>query len=112
MPYLRSKLHAIYNKEREVALQASLWGEGDERFTNDYFDAGANSIVSTSSSDTEASARERFKKKIQKVVAACYPWIHAGNEGLGSSTLGLINILGFQCAFYFSFIYSKIKVLT
>lgn len=109
MPYLRSKLHAIYNKEREVALQASLWGEGDERFNTDYFDSGANSIVSTSSSDTEGSARERLKKRIQKVVAACYPWIHAGNEGLGSSTFELINILRFQCAFFFHLFIVKLR---
>nr|GMD52030.1 peroxisome biogenesis protein 12 [Ipomoea batatas] len=97
LPYLRSKLHAIYNKEREVALQASLWGEGDERFNTDYFDSGANSIVSTSSSDTEGSARERLKKRIQKVVAACYPWIHAGNEGLSFSyqLLYLLDATGF-----------------
>lgn len=83
MPYLRSKLHSIYNKEREAALQASLWGTEDERFGDtDYFDGGGNSIVSTSSSDTEEPVRDRMRKKIRKIIAACYPWIHAGNEGI------------------------------
>lgn len=76
-------MHSIYNKEREAALQASLWGTEDERFGDtDFFDGGGNSIVSTSSSDTEESVRERLRKKIRKIVAACYPWIHAGNEGI------------------------------
>lgn len=82
MPYLRSKLHSIYNKEREVVLQATLWGHEGERFGDtDYFDGAGNSIVSTSSSDAEESVRDRLRKKIRKIVAACYPWIHAGNEG-------------------------------
>lgn len=83
MPYLRSKLHSIYNKEREAALQASLWGHEDERFGDaNYFDGDGNPIVSTSGSDTEDSVRERLRKKIRKIIAACYPWIHAGNEGI------------------------------
>ncbi|XP_049405583.1 peroxisome biogenesis protein 12 [Solanum stenotomum] len=98
LPYLRSKLHSIYNKEREAALQASLWGTEDERFGDtDYFDGGGNSIVSTSSSDTEESVRDRLRKKIRKIVAACYPWIHAGNEGLSFAyqLLYLLDATGF-----------------
>lgn len=99
LPYLRSKLHAVYNKERETALQASLWGEGDDAFANtDNLDTGANSRVSvTSSSDTEASAREQLKKRILKCIALCYPWIHAGNEGLSFAyqLLFLLNATGF-----------------
>uniref|UniRef100_A0A0E0EYR4 Uncharacterized protein n=1 Tax=Oryza meridionalis TaxID=40149 RepID=A0A0E0EYR4_9ORYZ len=32
LPYFKSKLQSIYNKEREARLQASLWGQGDVRF--------------------------------------------------------------------------------
>lgn len=82
LPYLKSKLHTIYNKEREATLQASLWGHGDDRFNdNDYSDGGDNSFVSTSGSDMEVSARTRLTKRIKKIVGVCYPWIHAGNEG-------------------------------
>ncbi|CAH9068886.1 unnamed protein product [Cuscuta europaea] len=100
LPYLRSKLHAVYNKEREVALQASLWGEGDDRFTNtNNLDTLASSFVSTTNrSDTEAtSPRERLKKRIRKCIAICYPWIHAGNEGLSFAyqLLFLLDATGF-----------------
>ncbi|XP_047268783.1 peroxisome biogenesis protein 12 isoform X2 [Capsicum annuum] len=98
LPYLRSKLHSIYNKEREAALQASLWGHEDERFGDaNYFDGDGNPIVSTSGSDTEDSVRERLRKKIRKIIAACYPWIHAGNEGLSFAyqLLYLLDATGF-----------------
>ena len=83
LPYFRSKLQYVYNREREATLQASLWGEGEERFGNiDYFDGSGNSSASGSSSGEEASTtRRRVMKRIQKIIAACYPWIHAGSEG-------------------------------
>ncbi|KAH9658883.1 peroxisome biogenesis protein 12 [Citrus sinensis] len=47
MPYFKSKLHSVYNKEREARLQASLWGPTDERFDDaDYFGGGGNPLVS------------------------------------------------------------------
>ncbi|CAN6575387.1 unnamed protein product [Malus baccata var. baccata] len=30
LPYFKSKLHSIYNREREARVQASLWGHVDE----------------------------------------------------------------------------------
>lgn len=98
LPYFKSKLHTIYNKEREATLQARLWGHGDERFDDaDYSDGGGNSLVSTSGSDAEASARTRLMKRIQKVIGACYPWLHAGNEGLtfAYQLLYLLDATGF-----------------
>ncbi|KAK7337940.1 hypothetical protein VNO77_18532 [Canavalia gladiata] len=86
LPYFKSKLHSIYNKEREARLQASLWGDendgyaaGDDRgaFEQDYY-----SQVSTSTSDPAASITTRIAKRVQRVVGLCYPWLHAGNEGL------------------------------
>lgn len=70
----------MYSKEREATLQASLWGESNERFDNvENFDGGL--LDSGSGSNEEASARRRTIKKLKKIIAACYPWIHAGNEG-------------------------------
>ncbi|XVF06426.1 hypothetical protein REPUB_Repub06bG0047200 [Reevesia pubescens] len=83
LPYFKSKLHSIYNKEREARLQASLWGPGDEQFEDvDYFDEGESSIASRTSTETEATMRTRLVKNIQKIIFACYPWVHATTEGL------------------------------
>ncbi|MBA0803650.1 hypothetical protein Gohar_013840, partial [Gossypium harknessii] len=83
LPYLKSKLHSIYNKEREARLQASLWGPGDERFEDvDYFDEAEASIASRTSTETEATIRTRLAKNIQKIIGVCYPWLHATTEGL------------------------------
>ncbi|KAL3523740.1 hypothetical protein ACH5RR_016574 [Cinchona calisaya] len=99
LPYFRSKLQSVYNREREATLQASLWGEGEERFDNiDYLDGSGNSFVSRSGSSEEASTtRRRVVKRIQKIIAACYPWIHAGNEGLSFAyqLLYLLDATGF-----------------
>ena len=82
LPYFKSKLHSIYNKEREARLQASLWGPGEERFEDvDYFDEGEASIASRTSTGTEATMRTRLVKNIQKIIGACYPWVHATTEG-------------------------------
>ncbi|KAL4352306.1 hypothetical protein GQ457_06G018490 [Hibiscus cannabinus] len=83
LPYLKSKLHSIYNKEREARLQASLWGPGDERFEDvDYFVEGEDSIASRTSTEAEATIRTRLAKNIQKIIGLCYPWLHATTEGL------------------------------
>ncbi|KAL0340680.1 UNVERIFIED_CONTAM: Peroxisome biogenesis protein 12 [Sesamum radiatum] len=81
LPYLRSKLQSIYNKEREATLQASLWGDSDERFDSDFVGGGDNTFGSRDNLDNEASARARWIKRLRKTVGACYPWLHAGNEG-------------------------------
>ncbi|KAL7589205.1 peroxisome biogenesis protein 12 [Lactuca sativa] len=94
LPYLKSKLHSIYNKEREAALQASLWGN-----VNETFDEMDTSFASTSSLDThtELSVRTQFRKRMHKIVATCYPWVHAGSEGLSFAyqLLYLLDATGF-----------------
>lgn len=76
-------MHSVYNKEREARLQASLWGPGDERFDEaDYFDEVGDSLVSRGTTDAETSVRAQLMKKIQKVIFACYPWVHASCEGI------------------------------
>lgn len=88
MPYLKSKLHSIYNKEREARLQASLWGPGDERFEDvDYFDEAEASIASRTSTETEETIRTRLAKNIQKIIGICFPWLHATTEGVFRSKL-------------------------
>lgn len=82
LPYFKSKLHSIYNKEREARLQASLWGTADEGFEDaGYFDGRESSLVPRETVDAEVSIRIAAMKKIQKIIAACYPWIHASSEG-------------------------------
>lgn len=82
MPYLKSKLHSIYNKEREARLQASLWGDENEGYVVDGDDVRggfeSDSLVSTATLD----ARARTRKSFQKIVGFCYPWLHAGTEGM------------------------------
>ncbi|KAL2526137.1 Peroxisome biogenesis protein 12 [Abeliophyllum distichum] len=100
LPYMKSKLQSIYNKEREATLQASLWGVSDERLDDtDYLDGDGNSFGSRSNSEVETSSRARLIKRLQKAIGACYPWIHAGNEGLSFAyqLLYLLDATGFYC---------------
>ncbi|KDO45425.1 hypothetical protein CISIN_1g0162131mg, partial [Citrus sinensis] len=93
LPYFKSKLHSVYNKEREARLQASLWGPTDERFDDvDYFGGGGNPLFSRGGTDAETSVRTSLTKKIQKIIFACYPWLHASCEGL-SFTYQLLYLL-------------------
>ncbi|OAY44319.1 peroxisome biogenesis protein 12 isoform X2 [Manihot esculenta] len=93
LPYFKSKLHSVYNKEREARLQASLWGDGDDTFESaDFFDRGEGSLVSRGTMDAEATVRSRLAKRLQKFVFACYPWLHATSEGL-SFTYQLLYLL-------------------
>ncbi|KAJ4826966.1 ubiquitin-protein ligase peroxin 12 [Turnera subulata] len=93
LPYFKSKLHSIYNKERETRLQASLWGNGEEIFEGtEFLTGGDGSIVSRGPSDAESTFRMRLTKRIQKIIFVCYPWIHASSEGL-SFTYQLLYLL-------------------
>ncbi|KAL5066663.1 hypothetical protein RYX36_017550 [Vicia faba] len=76
LPYLKSKLHSIYNKEREARIQASLWGD-----ENESYDFEQNSLVSTSTSDARASVTTHITRRFKKIVGFCYPLLHAGTEG-------------------------------
>ncbi|KAJ6877189.1 peroxisome biogenesis protein 12-like isoform X1 [Populus alba x Populus x berolinensis] len=98
LPYFKSKLHSIYNKEREARLQASLWGTGDETVEDaEYFSGGDASLVSGETLDAEATIRSRLTKKIQKIVFSCYPWLHASSEGMSFAyqLLYLLDATGF-----------------
>lgn len=81
MPYLKSKLHSVYNKERESRLQASLWGDDDDRLADTDLIAGAERAVDSVGLSSERASRRSLTKKIQKVIGVLYPWIHASSEG-------------------------------
>ncbi|XP_042515583.1 peroxisome biogenesis protein 12 [Macadamia integrifolia] len=93
LPYFKSKLQSIYNKEREAILQASLWGNDDAG----YFDGGETSPVPRGALGGDASLGAQIRKRIEAIIAACYPWIHAGNEGLSFAyqLLYLLDATGF-----------------
>ncbi|CAH8361552.1 unnamed protein product [Eruca vesicaria subsp. sativa] len=99
LPYFKSKLHAIYNKEREARLRESLWGMEDQGFDEVDFFAGEEPVVSggDSGNNQELSVRVQLATKIKKFIALCYPWIHASSEGLSFSyqLLYLLDATGF-----------------
>ncbi|KAF9616670.1 hypothetical protein IFM89_031534 [Coptis chinensis] len=99
LPYFKSKLHSIYNKEREATLQASLWGPSDVRFDDfDYFDSGETSHVTSGTLSSEDLQWTCIQKRIEAIIGACYPWIHAGNEGTHiclPAVISLLMLLGF-----------------
>lgn len=72
LPYLKSKLHSIYNKEREARIQATLWGDENQSY---------DSTVSTPTFNARASVATRITKRFQNIVGLCYPLLHAGTEG-------------------------------
>lgn len=88
MPYFKSKLQSIYNKEREARLQATLWGQGDVRFDEAGFvlDQEHTSQAQNDPTTNEVSTMTRFKKSFASLIGVCYPWIHATNEGLVTAT--------------------------
>ena len=83
LQYFISKLHGIYNKEREARLRESIWGEEDQGFDEADFFTGEEPVVSRGDSgDQELSVRVQVATRIKKFVAVCYPWIHTeGNFG-------------------------------
>ncbi|XP_038890544.1 peroxisome biogenesis protein 12 isoform X2 [Benincasa hispida] len=98
LPYFKSKLHSIYNKEREARLQASLWGDDNEGFNDaEIYDVRGDSVVPTRTLGVETSVRARVMKKFQKLVGSCYPWLHASSEGLSFAyqLLYLLDATGF-----------------
>ncbi|XP_039828785.1 peroxisome biogenesis protein 12-like isoform X1 [Panicum virgatum] len=84
LPYFKSKLQSIYNKEREARLQATLWGQDDVRFDEDGFVLNQEQTSQAQNDPTtgEVSNLTRFKKNFASLIGVCYPWIHATNEGL------------------------------
>ncbi|XP_075513453.1 peroxisome biogenesis protein 12 isoform X2 [Primulina tabacum] len=98
LPYMKSKLQSVYDKDRQATLQASLWGDSDERYgDSDYLGRGDDLFRSRVNLDTGTSARVRWTQRLRKTVGACYPWLHAGTEGLSFAyqLLYLLDATGF-----------------
>lgn len=99
LPYIKSKLNSIYNRDREAMLQASLWGSNETRLDDTDFtlDQGEISNARVEPLRGEGSSMVQIKKKIMAVIGACYPWIHATNEGLSFAyqLLYLLDATGF-----------------
>ncbi|KAL5990354.1 hypothetical protein ACLOJK_011254 [Asimina triloba] len=78
---------------------ASLWGNVDATLddTNYFMDEREISNVPVEPSGLEVSRSTRIGKRVEAVVAACYPWIHATNEGLSFAyqLLYLLDATGF-----------------
>lgn len=77
----------MYNKEREARLQASLWGDESEGFDVNQSFVEEDSQVSRGNLAADASIRTRMRKRVQKIVELCYPWLHASSEGKYHSTI-------------------------
>ncbi|KAG8377418.1 hypothetical protein BUALT_Bualt08G0030900 [Buddleja alternifolia] len=89
---------SFIKSEREATLQASLWGDSGETFNDsDYLGSGNYSVGSRENSTIEASARARWMKRLGKTICACYPLLHAGNEGFSFAyqLLYLLDATGF-----------------
>ncbi|CAA6673300.1 unnamed protein product [Spirodela intermedia] len=99
LPYLKSKLQALYNKERAARLQASLWGNDDVTFDDSgtYVGQAEAAHGGTDVVGPELSSITRIKKQVSAFIGACYPWIHASNEGLSFAyqLLYLLDATGF-----------------
>ncbi|CAL0307853.1 unnamed protein product [Lupinus luteus] len=85
LPYLKSKLHSIYNKEREARLQASLWGDENEVFYGggsfEQHSLAETSLDDDDNDDSPIRTRVTNTNRVQKIVGFCYPWLHATTEG-------------------------------
>lgn len=71
----------MYNKEREARLQASLWGDESEGFDVSQSFVEEDVQVSRGTLGAEASIGACMRKRVQKILGFCYPWLHATTEG-------------------------------
>ncbi|XP_078429283.1 peroxin-12 [Wolffia australiana] len=101
LPYLKSKMRAVYNKEREARLQASLWGgDGDAAInSSDPYVDEREALPSREqhSAGSPSSSMDLVKRRVSVLVAACYPLIHASSEGMSFAyqLLYLLDATGF-----------------
>ncbi|EPS64416.1 peroxin 12, partial [Genlisea aurea] len=99
LPYMKSKLQNIYNKEREATLQASLWGDNEDNLDDSGFvgGSGSSSVSRNLIPHGDTSITAIWLKRLRKTVFSCYPWLHAGNEGFSFAyqLLYLLDATGF-----------------
>ncbi|KAL4190524.1 hypothetical protein AMTRI_Chr07g76130 [Amborella trichopoda] len=84
LPYFKSKLHSVYRAQRDAMLQDTLWGAGDVGMdeSDGFSERGENLHIPAELTDNDRSRSARVKNLVKRIISACYPWIHATNEGL------------------------------
>ncbi|KAL3702314.1 hypothetical protein R1sor_020336 [Riccia sorocarpa] len=81
LPYLRSKMEAVYNAQRGGALQAAFWGTGDADSV-EMESVGDASGNRDQRSGSDATVLQRIRSRFLKLCVQIYPWVHASHEGL------------------------------
>ncbi|KAJ7513720.1 hypothetical protein O6H91_23G011900 [Diphasiastrum complanatum] len=83
LPYVKSKMQAVYNAQRGGLLQAALWVRGDEDESREENFEG-EALVNSSGQTSVASGLmwQTLTRKLSALLAWCYPWVHATHEGL------------------------------
>ncbi|XP_031502803.1 peroxisome biogenesis protein 12 isoform X1 [Nymphaea colorata] len=97
LPYVKSKLHLVYTRQRNASLQATLWGQGDvgaddvDHLLQEQFHLETENVDSGHSDSVSGVTR------LKKIVASLYPWLHAVNEGFSFAyqLLYLLDATGF-----------------
>ncbi|KAL3691548.1 hypothetical protein R1sor_005199 [Riccia sorocarpa] len=94
LPYLRSKMEAVYNAQRGGALQAAFWGIGDAD------SVGMESVGDASRNRDErlgsdATVLQRIRSRFLKLCVQIYRWVHASHEGLSFAYLYLLDATQF-----------------
>ncbi|CAN6486133.1 unnamed protein product [Victoria cruziana] len=97
LPYVKSKLHLVYTRQRNATLQATLWGQGDASVDEAGDLLQEHTQLETEDVYSEHSGATRPFARLEKTLAVVYPWIHAVNEGLSFAyqLLYLLDATGF-----------------
>lgn len=83
LPYLKSKIQAVYDAQRGSMLHAALWGRGDiDQVDGDTFGMEMETTEIVSVSEENGSLGRFFRQNLKAALVKIYPWIHATHEGL------------------------------
>eukprot|EP00250_Pteridium_aquilinum_P010557 c19472_g1_i1 orf=331-1494(+) len=82
LPYLKSKIQAVYDTQTRNMSQAAMWGRGDvDEIDEDTVSMEAE-ITDVSVSQQDATLVHSLGEKLKTGLVKLYPWIHATHEGL------------------------------
>lgn len=83
LPYLKSKIQAVYDAQRGSMLHAVLWGRGDvDQVDGGTFGMEMETTEIVSVSEENGSLGRSFRQNLKAALVKIYPWIHATHEGL------------------------------
>lgn len=83
LPYLKSKIQAVYEAQTRNMSHAAFWGRGDvDQIDEDSFSMDTEISNVVSASQHSASSAHAFGVKLKTSLIRLYPWIHATHEGL------------------------------